>query len=1066
MLKNIKFVAATMFMCVIALGSKAQTSVTINPNNRQQTVEGWGVSLCWWAKEAGQWAKEAGQWDDAKINEIADWLVSPDGLNYNVFRYNIPGGDAPGHDHMSVAKGGKGLRAEMKGFLPNKDDWNYDWSADEAQIKMLRAIVAKAKEYGKEDILKIEAFSNSCPWWMTVSGCVSGSKKTGSKYSYQDTNLKSDYYDDFARYLVEVCQHFKDVEGIEFYSLEPFNEPMSNNDWYTGGVQEGCYFKKADQIDFVKNYLAPELAKDKYSLNTIISVSDETNLGRGKDTFNSYKNDKNVMNCFAQWNVHTYDGSDQERKDMRDLVMAQGKRLWMSETGPSGNDEGLTSNLGLAQKMFNDLRILQPVVWCDWQAMETNKEWCLLTCGGDNDKYTLPIYRNKNYFVRSQVNSNIKVGYTILKTDNQNILAAINPNGTEVVVCFLNTDDKSGANYNLNVSAMSDLQIKKATITDGTHDCAEYNISSLSNISVPAQSIVTVVIEGNYSLKMTDSDGHDLVFGGKYMISTTKKEGSWPSTKYPDFYFYASDDNALVSSQRNFPSTESSGFYSSQYIWKPVLAGPNKIKLKNMKHMKFLAGSSTPNLSTYEQERAMTFSPSGPYEKHDGTPNFWVLDGDTGDSYRYLNWNGGTEGNGFCYWTVGEYNVGSNFRFHKMEYVHINAYVQKNGMLEPVEFKLNNNNDLVYTGEAELYHNQTILGKVTSFALTQSVNDVKETKYILNGEKQTSSVDVKNLKDGDWLTIVYVVGDTEEVNTFYKIKSGEKYLSAKESGLTLADNEDDDVIFYHNVGEKGSSLLSFTKGVYLKENSLSTIEDNNGSQILFVCDEADINGDEEDIKVSAIMVNDKYLTYDYKRAISLSSKTSNAYYLEPVKALPVQLHEIGGKGYATFYAPVDVTVSDGLEAYTAELEGDVLYLKKVDGVIPAATGVILYTETATMDYALQIDDVSVSADTDLDGTYPRKYVDGNIYGLNEKNGKVGFYKMKSNSKLSPFRAFLRMPEDGEAKELSFDFSETDIVEAIEMWHQENAIYDLQGRKVQNPGTGLYIVNGKKILIRK
>ncbi|MBO7280185.1 MAG: hypothetical protein J6V00_03375 [Bacteroidaceae bacterium] len=29
----------------------------------------------------------------------------------------------------------------------------------------------------------------------------------------------------------------------------------------------------------------------------------------------------------------------------------------------------------------------------------------------------------------------------------------------------------------------------------------------------------------------------------------------------------------------------------------------------------------------------------------------------------------------------------------------------------------------------------------------------------------------------------------------------------------------------------------------------------------------------------------------------------------------------------------------------------------------------------------------------------------------------------------------------------------------------NAIYDLQGRKVQQPGKGIYIVNGKKVMIR-
>ena len=40
-----------------------------------------------------------GKWDDAKINELVRWLVSQDGLNMKVFRYNIGGGDDPNWTH-------------------------------------------------------------------------------------------------------------------------------------------------------------------------------------------------------------------------------------------------------------------------------------------------------------------------------------------------------------------------------------------------------------------------------------------------------------------------------------------------------------------------------------------------------------------------------------------------------------------------------------------------------------------------------------------------------------------------------------------------------------------------------------------------------------------------------------------------------------------------------------------------------------------------------------------------------------------------------------------------------
>lgn len=54
----------------------------------RQTLEGWGVSLCWWANMCGKWS-------DPQIDELVDWMVNPEGLNWNLFRYNIGGGEEP-----------------------------------------------------------------------------------------------------------------------------------------------------------------------------------------------------------------------------------------------------------------------------------------------------------------------------------------------------------------------------------------------------------------------------------------------------------------------------------------------------------------------------------------------------------------------------------------------------------------------------------------------------------------------------------------------------------------------------------------------------------------------------------------------------------------------------------------------------------------------------------------------------------------------------------------------------------------------------------------------------------
>ena len=181
----------------------------VSPQVVRQHFDGWGVSLCWWAGQCGKWS-------DQHIDEIVDWMVSPTGLNYSHFRYNIGGGDDPANAHCDQHHmgRGKGLRAEMEGFKDFSGD-DYHWDRDAAQ----RKIMLKIKEKRPDAVF--EAFSNSCPYYMTYSGCVSGNTDGGKD------NLKPEYYEEFAHYLVDVCKHYKAEYGIEFKTLEPFNESVT-----------------------------------------------------------------------------------------------------------------------------------------------------------------------------------------------------------------------------------------------------------------------------------------------------------------------------------------------------------------------------------------------------------------------------------------------------------------------------------------------------------------------------------------------------------------------------------------------------------------------------------------------------------------------------------------------------------------------------------------------------------------------------------------------------------------------------------------------------------------------
>lgn len=451
-------------------------SYMVNPQQMCQHWDGWGVSLCWWAGQCGKW-------DDEKIDEIIEWLVSPDGLNYSHFRYNIGGGDDPENRHCTphhMGKG-KGLRAEMEGFKDFSGD-QYHWERDAAQ----RKILLKIKEKRPDAVF--EAFSNSCPYYLTWSGCVGGNADGGKD------NLRPECYEEFAHYLVDVCKHYKDEYGIEFKTLEPFNESATSY-WYANGSQEGCHFDYASQIAFLR-ILAPILKQS--GLNTIISASDETSLAHSIEAFEQYR-DAGILPMVGQWNTHTYEGSNEQRTSLAHMVREAGLPLWMSETGSGG--KGIEGNLKLAQRLIDDIKFLQPHAWLDWQYMEElSDQWCTV-----RGSFQAQTYRKvKNYYVRQQCSRFIKPGYDIVSSECPSSLAAVSACRDTLVMVLLNEEDNTM--HDINLSLFGKLphirQIKAYRTSAGE------NMQSIKDglfikgkrlkVVLPSQSITTLVIPISY----------------------------------------------------------------------------------------------------------------------------------------------------------------------------------------------------------------------------------------------------------------------------------------------------------------------------------------------------------------------------------------------------------------------------------------------------------------------------------------------------------------------------------------------------------------------------------------
>lgn len=265
-------------------------------------------------------------------------------------RYNIGGGENPTHTHMDARPG-----AEMPGFKATEAS-SYDWSADENQISVLRAAKAKGVD-------TFEAFANSAPYWMTINNCASGNFD-GSN------NLKTDYYDNFAAYLVDTLNHSRTAENITFNTVTPLNEPISG--WWkgikadgTGGNnQEGMHFDLANQQTMVDT-LYNELNTRGELPYTKISGPEEYNIDNTYSSFNQYS--AATKSQISQINTHSY-GSRTQETNLRNLAATNGKKVWVSEFGNdgTGDHQNIDASLNLANAVLSDVNGLRVTGWNYW----------------------------------------------------------------------------------------------------------------------------------------------------------------------------------------------------------------------------------------------------------------------------------------------------------------------------------------------------------------------------------------------------------------------------------------------------------------------------------------------------------------------------------------------------------------------------------------------------------------------------------------------------------------------------------------------------------------------------
>ena len=313
---------------------------------------------------------------------------------------------------------------------------------------------------------------------------------------------------------------------------------------------------------------------------------------------------------------------------------------------------------------------------------------------------------------------------------------------------------------------------------------------------------------------------------------------------------------------------------------------------------------------------------------------------------------------------------------------------------------------------------------------------------------------------------------------YYTFSNGGYYITSKvnEGGrIACSETKDATAIYYFD----GQHLLAYSTGLYFGLNQSDWTFEAVGSSDISTITFAAVNGGTAN--VLNICSGGRWLHRTDAYINRCSNNTCGALHewtIEEVEALPVS---ITSAGYATFFAPVAVTVPSGVTAYTVAIDGDKAALSDIEsGVIPANTGVVLAGAEGTYNFAITTA-AAFEGENALRGTAAATYISDEAYVLGYINvaeegqpekKEVGFYTATMNQqdtwKNNSHKAYLPKPADSGAAYYSFRFGEgTTGIEDVKGENGEvKVIYDLTGRRIEAiTAPGIYIVGGKKVLVK-
>ena len=198
----------------------------------------------------------------------------------------------------------------------------------------------------------------------------------------------------------------------------------------------------------------------------------------------------------------------------------------------------------------------------------------------------------------------------------------------------------------------------------------------------------------------------------------------------------------------------------------------------------------------------------------------------------------------------------------------------------------------------------------------------------------------------------------------------------------------------------------------------------------------------------------------------------------PVTSVSGKITPAGWASFSSNCALDLSTISGGTAYYASNAEGNTVTLKETTATVPAGTGLMI-KGTADETFTIKIAENGTTITGNLlkasNGSEVAASTDGvfhYVFGYDKNDASAyGFYNLAQATTVPAGKAYLETTtalSGGGARALIIIDDENTTGISATLTNNEtmnNEYFDLQGRRVAQPTKGLYIVNGKKVIVR-